>query len=61
MSDKDIDRRTRKIPVVTNLVLKESLIRLLNILREVGVEHERWYLRVGQLRAVLYLDILTLD
>ena len=47
-------------PVLANLVLEESAIRLLDILRQVGVEHKRRNLRVGQLRAILNLDILTL-
>ena len=47
-------------PVLTNLILQEATVRLLDILWQVGIEHERWYLRVGQLRAVFYLYELTL-
>lgn len=48
-------------PVVANLVLQETAIRLLDVLWQVGVEHERRNLRVGQLCAVLDLDVLALD
>lgn len=44
-----VDRAAVHGPVLTNLVLKETAIRLLDILREVGIEHERRYLRVRQL------------
>lgn len=47
-------------PVFADLVLKETAIRLLDILRQVGVKHERRNLRVRQLRAILDLDVLAL-
>ena len=47
-------------PVLAYLVLEEAAVRLLDILRQVGVEHERGYLSVGQLRAVFYLYVLAL-
>ena len=47
-------------PVVADLVLKETAIRLLDILRQVGIEHERGDLCVRDLRAILDLDILAL-
>ena len=47
-------------PVVADLVLKETTIRLLDILRQVGIEHERGNLCVRDLRAILDLDILAL-
>ena len=47
-------------PVFADLVLKETAIRLLDILRQVGIEHERGDLCVRDLRAILDLDILAL-
>ena len=61
LSDKDVYRRAGKCPVVTYLVFQESLVWLLYILWQVRIEHKRWNLCVRQLRAILYLDILTLD
>lgn len=60
LPDKDVYRRACERPVLANLVLEETSVRLLDVLWQVGVEHERRYLRVGQLRAILNLDILTL-
>ena len=48
-------------PVVADLVLKETTIRLLDILRQVGIEHERRYLSIGQLCSILDFDVLALD
>lgn len=47
-------------PVLTNFVLKETAVLLLDILRQVGIEHKRRYLCVRQLRAVFYLYELSL-
>ena len=61
MSDKDVDGRTREVPAFANLVFKEATVGFLYILRQVGIEHEGWNLRVGQLGAVLDLDVFALD
>ena len=47
-------------PVLAYLILKETLVRLLDILRKICVEHKRWYLSVGKLRYILYLYVLAL-
>ena len=60
LSYKYVYRTAVHRPVVAYLVFKEAAIRLLDVLRQVGVEHEGWYLRVRQLRAILYLDVLAL-
>ena len=48
------------VPVIAYLVFQKATIVLFYILRQVGVEHKRGYLRVGQLRAILNLDVLAL-
>ena len=50
-----------EVPAFTYLVFKEALVRLLDILRKVGVKDEGGNLCIGDLRALLYLDIFTLD
>lgn len=47
--------------MLTDLILQESLVWLLHILWKVSIEHERWYLGVWKLCAILDLDVLTLD
>lgn len=61
LTDKDIDRSAREIPLLTYLVLKESLIRFLDVLRQIREENERGYARSLQLHAILYLDVFSLD
>lgn len=56
-----MDGTARQRPVLANLVLQEPTIVLLHILRQIGIKHERRNLRVGQLRAIFYLDVLSLD
>ena len=48
------------IPIVAYLIFQKAAIVFLYVLWQVGIEHERGNLRVGQLRAILNLDILTL-
>ena len=57
---KHVDGATVHRPVFTNFVFKEAAIGLLDILRQVCVEHKRRYLCVRQLRAIFNLNILTL-
>ena len=56
----DVNGRAREVPLLAHLVLQEAAVRLLDVLRQVGEEHERGYARVGQLRDILYLDVLAL-
>ena len=60
LSYKDIYRSPAKVPFLTDLVLKETLIGILNVLRQVCKEYECGNLRSLQLGAILDLDILTL-
>ena len=45
----------------TNLVLKETLVRVAHILRQVGIEHKRRNVGVRNLHAILDFDVLALD
>ncbi len=45
--------------MLANLVLEESLVRLLDVLRQVGVEHEGRNLRVAHLSHMYEIVILT--
>ena len=56
----DVDGAAMHAPVLADLVFKKATVILFHVLWKVGIEHERGYLRVGQLRAILNLDILTL-
>ena len=49
LTDENLNRRTREVPALTDFVLEEALVGLFDILRQVGVEDERRYLRVRQL------------
>ena len=49
LTDENLNRRTREVPALTDFVLEEALVGLFDILRQVGVEDERRYLRVWQL------------
>ena len=60
LTNKYIDRTTMKRPILTYLVLQESAIVLLHILRQVGIEHKRRNRCIRQLGAILNFDILTL-
>ena len=60
LPDKHVNWATMHIPVIAYLVFQKAAIVLFYILRQVGVEHKRGYLRVGQLRAILNLDVLAL-
>lgn len=41
LTDKDINRCTRKFPAFTNLVFQKTLIRFFYVLRKVGKKHKR--------------------
>ena len=56
-----MDGTARQRPVLAYLVLQEPAIVLLDILGQIGIKHKRRNLRVGQLRAIFYLDVLSLD
>ena len=60
-SDKHMDGTSVHGPMLTYLVFEKTTIVLLDILRQISIKHERGYLRVGQLRAIFYLDIFALD
>ena len=60
LADKDIDGRSRKIPPTAQLVFQEPAIRLFHVLRQIGKEYKGRYLRVGQLRHILYFDVFAL-
>ena len=60
LTDEDVDGGTAKIPLLTDLVLQETLVRILYVLGQIGKEYECRYLRSLKLGAVLDLDILTL-
>ena len=60
LTNEDVDRCAAEIPLLPDLVLKETLVGILNVLRQVCKEYECGYLRTLQLCAVLYLDVLTL-
>ena len=60
LTDKDVDGRTAEVPLLAHVVLQKTAIRLLHVLRQIGKEHKRRYLRIGQLGDVLYLDVLAL-
>ena len=60
LSDKDVDRCTTQIPAFADLVLQETFVRLLHILRKVRKEYKRRNLRIRQLSHIFDLDILTL-
>ena len=47
------------VPIFAYLVFQKAAIVLLYVLWQVGVEHKRGYLRVGQLRAILNFDVLA--
>ena len=47
--------------MISYLILKETLILFLYILRQVGIEDKSRYLCIRHLCAIFYLDILTLD
>ena len=59
LSEIDLNRYSRKIPLIANLILQVAAIRLLDILRQIDKERK---LRRGsrQLRSVLDTDIFTL-
>lgn len=59
LTNKNINRSTRQFPTLAHFVFEETLVRFLHVLRQVGKEHERRNLRIGQLSNVFYLDILT--
>ena len=60
LTDKDIDGGTAEVPLFTNLVFKETLVRILDVLRQIGKEYECRNLRSLQLSAIFYLDVLAL-
>ena len=60
LSDKHVNWTAVHVPIFAYLVFQKATIVLFYILRQVGVEHKRGYLRVGQLRAILNLDVLAL-
>lgn len=60
LADEDVDRGADERPMLSHLVLQEATVGLLDVLRQVGVVDKRGDLRVGQLRAILDLDILAL-
>ena len=60
LSHKNIDGSAAEIPALAYLVLEEALIRLLDILGQVGIEHETGHTCIGYLGTVLYLDVLAL-
>ena len=57
--DKYINRRTGKIPVLADLVLKETFVRVLDPLRQVTEEHERRHAARRKLGDIFDLDIFT--
>ena len=59
LSNEDVHGRSAEIPTLTDFILKEALIRLLDVLRQVGIEHKAGDARLGKLRAVLDFDVLT--
>ncbi len=61
LSDKYIHRSSAEIPLLAQLVLKETLVRVFYILRQVAEKHKTWNLCVWQLHTELNLDILALD
>ena len=60
LSDKYVNWTAVHVPIFAYLVFQKAAIVLLYVLWQVGVEHKRGYLRVGQLRAILNLDVLAL-
>ena len=60
LANVDIHRCAGEVPTFADLVLKETLIGLLYILRQVGEEYKRGYACARQLHAILDLDVLTL-
>ena len=61
LTDEDIDGSAGEIPAFPYLVLQKTLIRLLDVLRQVAVEDEGRDARVAYLGTILYLDVLALD
>ena len=60
LPDKHVNWAAVHVPIFAYLVFQKAAIVLLYVLRQVGIEHKRGYLRVGQLRAILNFDVLAL-
>ena len=54
-----LDRHSREVPLLTELVLKEATIRLLDVLWEVHEERKLWRRR-WELRHILDFDVFAL-
>lgn len=61
LSDEDVDGCAGEVPSFADLVFEEAFVGFLDVLGQVGEEHERWDAGVGQLHAVLDFDVLALD
>ena len=61
LPDIHIDRRSPEVPVLTYLILQETLVWFLHILWQIRVEHEGGHTCVRYLHHVLNLDVLTLQ
>ena len=60
LADEDVDGGAGEVPAGADLVLKETAVGLLDVLRQVCKEYECGNLRTLQLGAILDLDILAL-
>lgn len=57
----DVDGAAMHAPVLANLVFKKAAVILFHVLWKVGIEHEGWNLRIGQLRTIFDFDVFSLD
>ncbi len=60
LTNKDIDRSTSEIPVITNLVFQESFIRIFHPLWQIAEEDKRRNTSCRQLRHIFNLNIQTI-
>lgn len=61
LADEDVHGRAREVPALADFVLEEAAVGVLDVLREVGIEDKRGYLRGRELCAILDFDVLALD
>ena len=61
LPDEHVDGAAVHGPILSYLVFEEPAVVFFHILRQIGVEDEGRYLRVGQLCAILDFDVFPFD
>ena len=59
LPDENIHRYSMEVPLGTDFIFEETLVRFFYILRQVGEEYERWHAHIGQLHTVFNFDIFA--